>query len=137
MISGACPEFQSNPSSACAVVDRPRPSSAFTNRSNFDFLRRTHSQQHPSLDSLREPRLVFQDAVAPKDMGYEIVREEGQSIEIIEAAMGLASEDARQIGRGDLSSLVEWNLEFFVRRHIPVEGHLGKGTHELFGGMRH
>ena len=93
-------------------------------RTNFDLLRRAVLESLARVDLLRKGAAINEHTRTTKNVRYEIVREERQLREVLEAAESTLTEGTIQIRHRDLCALVEGHLQFSVPRLVTIERHL-------------
>ncbi len=96
-------------------VDRAGP--------DLHLLGRARRDELPGVDAAPELRRVAEHSLAAQHVGHEVVREEGEIVDVLETPEAAPAESGRQVRDADLGALVERNLEAAVARHVPVQRH--------------
>ena len=103
--------------------------------SDLDFFVRSGGNELFCLDVLVQRLGILKDAFEPKDMGYEVIGENGQLIEIVESTQSPSVHREREIGCKQLRSLEERNLDAVIVTDISEQHLPGKDPHQVCGGV--
>ena len=99
---------------------------------DFDLLLGTERDQIAGVDALCQRFAIIEHPVDAQHVRHQVVRENGQPVDVLEAPKTLAREGQMQIGRHDLGSLQEGNFDAVVGFDVLVVWHLHEQPHQLF-----
>jgi len=102
---------------------------------DLHLLRRAGRDRLARIDPGGQCLVVGQDSIVTQNVGDEVVGDEGEAFDIVEAPRPPAGKGDVQVDGGELGALEEGDVQPPVLRDVAKEGHFGQKADEALGGV--